>query len=213
MIDPCEPSALSDLDDAADDLVRRKAALRTPLLARRRAIEAGEAVAAAAAVAERVAGLIPREASVVAAYWPLEDELDPRPAMRLLSGHGHRLVLPRMRGKALPLAFHAFEWDQPLTQGGFGVMQPGPEAPLATPDVVLVPLLAFDRQGHRLGYGQGYYDRTLRALRAAGSLQLALGLAFARQEIDAVPAGPSDEPLDAVLTERASHRRSPARPA
>ncbi len=203
---PCEPSILVH----PDDLVRRKAELRARLLTRRGELEAAEAAAAADVVAERVAELIPGEQAVVAAYWPLAGELDPRPAMRRLAARGHRLALPRMRGKALPLAFHAFDWDQPLTLGGFGVMQPDPAAPLASPAVVLVPLLGFDGRGHRLGYGQGYYDRTLRALRAAGAIRLAIGLAFALQEVKAVPAGPADEPLDAIVTERASHRRAQA---
>jgi 5-formyltetrahydrofolate cyclo-ligase len=206
VIDPCEPSGLSDPDDVADDLVRRKAELRALLLARRGEVDPGRAAAAAEAIAARLAELIAPEAAVVAAYWPLAGELDPRPALRRLAVRGHRLALPRMQGKALPLAFHAWAWDQPLIRGGFGVMQPDPAAPPAIPDVVLVPLLGFDRRGRRLGYGRGYYDRTLRALRAAGAARLAIGLAFALQEVEAVPAGPADEPLDAIVTETASHR-------
>ncbi len=200
---------MSDPDDIADDLVRRKAAVRALLLARRGEVEPGPATAAAEAVALRLAALIAPEAAVVAAYWPLAGELDPRPALRRLAARGHRLALPRMQGKALPLAFHAWSWDQPLIPGGFGVMQPDPAAPAAIPDVVLVPLLGFDRRARRLGYGRGYYDRTLRALRAAGAARLAIGLAFALQEVEAVPVGPADEPLDVVVTEAASHRRSP----
>ncbi len=221
---PRAPSLVRDLFPASpsilahpDDLVRRKAELRARLLARRSELEAAEAAAAADAVAARVAELIPAEQdpaeqAVVAAYWPLAGELDPRPAMRRLAARGHRLALPRMQGKGLPLAFHVFDGDlavdadQLLTRGGFGVMQPGPAVALAAPGVLLVPLLGFDRRGHRLGYGQGYYDRTLRALRAAGSIKLAIGLAFALQEVETVPAGPADEPLDAVVTERWSHR-------
>jgi 5-formyltetrahydrofolate cyclo-ligase len=195
-------------DDVADDLVRRKAELRARLLARRGEVDAGKAAAAAAAIAARVAELIAPEAKIVAAYWPLTGELDPRPALQRLAARGHRLALPRMQGKALPLAFHAWDWGQPLIQGGFGVMQPDPATATAIPDVVLVPLLAFDRQGHRLGYGRGYYDRTLSALRAAGAARLAIGLAFALQEVKAVPSGPADQPLDAIVTERESHRWS-----
>ncbi len=200
---------MSDPDDVADDLVRRKAELRARLLARRGAVDPSLAPAAADAVAARLAELIAPEALMVAAYWPLAGELDPRPALQRLAARGHRLALPRMQGKALPLAFHAWGWGQPLIRGGFGVLQPDPAAPVAIPDVVLVPLLGFDRHGHRLGYGQGYYDRTLRALRAAGAARVAIGLAFALQEVEAVPAGPADEPLDAVVTEAASRRWSP----
>jgi 5-formyltetrahydrofolate cyclo-ligase len=199
---------LSHPDDAADDLVRRKAELRARLLARRGEVEPGEAAAAAEAIAARVTELVPTGAEFVAAYWPLAGELDPRPALRRLTARGHRLALPRMQGKSLPLAFHAWDWGQPLIQGGFGVMQPDPAAAPAIPDVVLVPLLAFDRQGHRLGYGRGYYDRTLGALRASGAARLAIGVAFALQEVEAVPSGSADQPLDAIVTERESHRWS-----
>ncbi len=210
---PSEPSGLSDPDDVADDLVRRKAELRGRLLARRGEVDPGAAAAAAEALASRLAGLIAPEARVVAAYWPLAGELDPRPALRLLAARGHRLALPRMQGRTLPLAFHAWGFDDALSRGGFGVMQPDAAAPPAIPDVVLVPLLAFDRRGNRLGYGRGYYDRTLRTLRAAGAARLAIGLAFALQEVETVPSGPEDEPLDAVVSELASHRWPKARRA
>jgi len=199
---------LPDPDNAADDLVRRKAELRARLLACRGEVDPNRAAAAAEAIADRLTELIAPEAEVVAAYWPLAGELDPRPALQRLAARGHRLALPRMQGKALPLMFHAWDWGQPLIQGGFGVMQPDPAAPSAVPDVVLVPLLAFDRVGQRLGYGRGYYDRTLGALRAAGAARLAIGLAFALQEVEAVPFGPADEPLDAIVTEHASRRWS-----
>jgi 5-formyltetrahydrofolate cyclo-ligase len=88
-------------------------------------------------------------------------------------------------------------------------MQPDPAQPLVTPDVLLVPLLGFDRHGHRLGHGKGYYDRTLGALREGGAAPLAISLAFALQEVGEVPVGRSDQPLDAVVAERASHRWSP----
>jgi 5-formyltetrahydrofolate cyclo-ligase len=189
----------------SDDLIRRKAELRARMLALRAQLEPDDAAAAAVVIADRVPELIPPEHAVVAAYWPLPGELDPRPALERLAAAGHRLALPRMQAKGLPLAFHAWASDQPLIRGGFAVMQPDPAAPPAVPDVVLTPLLAFDGEGRRLGYGRGYYDHTLRALRTAGA-PFVIGLAFALQEVDAVPAGPFDEPLDAVVTERASRR-------
>jgi 5-formyltetrahydrofolate cyclo-ligase len=194
---------LPDPDDRADDLIRRKADLRARMLVKRASIEPGVAAAAASVIADRVPELVAPEAAVVAAYWPLPGELDPRPALERLVARGHRLALPRMQAKTLPLAFHTWDRDQPLIRGGFAVMQPDPAAPVAIPDVILVPLLAFDRRGHRLGYGRGYYDRTLRALRAEGA-RVAIGLAFALQEFEAVPSGSLDEPLDAILTERES---------
>jgi 5-formyltetrahydrofolate cyclo-ligase len=191
----------------SEDLVRRKAELRALLLTRRRA---APGPAAAVAVADRLLDEIDvPPAAVVSGYWPLAGELDPRPCLRRLAARGQRLALPRMQGQGQPLAFHAWRWGEPLTPGGFGVMQPDPALPLVRPNVLLVPLLGFDRRGRRLGYGKGYYDRTLRALREGGGAPLAIGLAFALQEVGEVPTGPADQPLDAVVTERASHRWSP----
>ncbi|HSA82444.1 MAG TPA: 5-formyltetrahydrofolate cyclo-ligase [Geminicoccaceae bacterium] len=190
-----------------EDLVRRKAELRALLLARRRA---APGPAAAVAVADRLLHEIDvPQGAVVSGYWPLAGELDPRPCLHRLAARGHPLALPRMQGQGQPLAFHPWRRDDPLTLGRFGVMQPDPTQPLVTPDVLLVPLLGFDRRGHRLGYGKGYYDRTLRALREGGATPLAIGLAFALQEVSEVPIGPADQPLDAVVTERASHRFPP----
>jgi 5-formyltetrahydrofolate cyclo-ligase len=187
-----------------EDLVRRKAELRRLLLTRRRAVPRS---AAALAVANRLlhANGVPQGA-VFSGYWPLAGELDPGPCLRRLAARGHRLALPRMQGRGQPLAFHAWRWDDPLIAGGFGVMQPDPAQPLVTPDVSLVPVLGFDRHGHRLGHGKGYHDRTLRALREGEAAPLAI--AFALQEVGEVPVGPADQPLDAVVTERASHRCS-----
>jgi 5-formyltetrahydrofolate cyclo-ligase len=93
-----------------------------------------------------------------------------------------------------------------LVQGSFDLLEPHPERPARLPDVVLAPLLAFDRRGGRLGYGMGYYDRTLAHLRARGRRPLAIGIAFAAQEVGEVPTGPDDVPLDGVITEHALHR-------
>ena len=197
------------------ELVRRKAELRALLSARRQTVPPAAAADAAEAVALRLAQeLALPAAALVAGYWPLAGELDPRPAMQRLAAAGHGLALPRMAGRAAPLAFHAWAWGEPLRQGGFAVMQPDPERPRVTPAVVLVPLLAFDGRGHRLGYGKGYYDRSLRVLRAAGAARRAIGLAFALQEVPEVPAAPFDEPLDAIVTEHGLRRCAPpGRPA
>ena len=192
------------------ELVRRKAELRALLVARRRTVAPAAAAGAAHAVAERLAQELTLPApAIVAGYWPLEGELDPRPALQRLAAAGHSLALPRMAGRAAPLAFHAWRWGEPLLPGGFAVMQPDPRQPQVAPQVVLVPLLAFDARGHRLGYGKGYYDRTLRALRATRGAPRALGLGFALQEVPEVPAALYDEPLDAVVTERGIRRFPP----
>lgn len=178
------------------------------MLARRARVAAQAGPAAAAAIARRVAQhlSVARDA-VVAGYWPLEGELDPRPTMARLAERGHMLALPRMQGRLRPLSFHRWSDDE-LVEGAFRVMEPAESAPVVWPDVVLVPLVAFDRSGHRLGYGAGFYDRTLAGLRDTQETLLTIGLAFAVQEVADVPAEPFDQPLDAVVTENAVHWRS-----
>jgi 5-formyltetrahydrofolate cyclo-ligase len=139
----------------------------------------------------------PPEGAVVAGFWPMGHEIDIRPLMRALEARGHRLCLPRTPKRGLPLDFRAFAFGDALVKGPVGTQQPAEDAPRVTPDWVIVPLLAFDRAGRRLGYGGGYYDRTLAALPGVGTL----GVAFSCQEMDVVPAGPLDAPLDAVATE------------
>jgi 5-formyltetrahydrofolate cyclo-ligase len=142
-------------------------------------------------------------ARLVGAYAPFGAEMDPRPLARRAQGLGARLALPRAPrpADAGPLAFHIWEEGDPLKRSSFGVLEPLEAAPPARPDLVLVPLLGFDRRGGRLGYGAGFFDRTLRSLRANGGV-FALGLAYAAQEHAALPLEAHDEPLDAVVTER-----------
>jgi 5-formyltetrahydrofolate cyclo-ligase len=121
--------------------------------------------------------------------------------MRRLAERGAKLALPIVVGRGHPLLFRAWAFGDPLRSGVWGIREPLPEAPEVLPDVVLVPLAAFDRTGHRIGYGAGYYDLTLRRLRTIKPVT-ALGIAFAAQEIAAVPATASDARLDLVLTER-----------
>jgi 5-formyltetrahydrofolate cyclo-ligase len=191
----------------SESLVRRKTVLRAVQRRKRRAAAATLGGMPAEAVAGRLMrGYRLPAGGVVSGYWPLEDELDPRPCMELLASLGHPLALPRVQGRGRPLAFHAWRPDDPLFAGPFGVMEPDPEAPVVSPRILLVPLLAFDRQGRRLGYGAGYYDMVLRDLRAQAPAPIAIGVAFAVQEVDEVPAGPRDQVLDAVVTERELHR-------
>jgi len=189
------------------DLVRRKASLRAAALERRAGIPASYGRHVADTVAARLVDelQIPRGATV-AGYWPLAGELDPRPGMDRLRDRGHALALPRLDGRHQPLVFLAWDEGDVLVQGTFELLEPHPSRPPRLPDVVLAPLLAFDRRGGRLGYGMGYYDRTLGHLRSQGLRPLAIGIAFAAQEVEEVPTGPADVPLDGVITERALHR-------
>lgn len=135
---------------------------------------------------------------VVAGYWRIRDELDCRPIMlRLLDG-GQTLVLPVVAGPDRPLDLRVWAADAPLYEAGFGTLAPSDLAPRAVPDLMLVPLLGFDAAGTRLGYGGGYYDRTVAALKRK---PLLIGLAFAAQQLEDIPREPHDVPLDAVVTE------------
>jgi 5-formyltetrahydrofolate cyclo-ligase len=120
--------------------------------------------------------------------------------MRTLADAGAKLALPVVAGKGKPLTMRAFTFGDVLASGVWGIREPKPEAPEVFPDILLVPLLAFDRSGHRIGYGAGYYDMTITALRARKSVA-AVGIAFAAQEVAQVPSTPRDARLDLVLTE------------
>lgn len=136
----------------------------------------------------------------VAGFFPFGSELDVRPLMFRLHDLGCALALPVIVGKDLPLEFRLWLPADVLIPGPMGILQPGPAAPVIRPALVLAPLLAFDRQGWRLGYGGGYYDRTLAAL-GANPPVIAVGIAFAAQEVDHVPHDSHDQPLDYVATE------------
>lgn len=139
--------------------------------------------------------------AVVSAYWPMRDEIDPRPTLEALHDRGHPIGLPAMPAKAQPLEFRAWTPGAALEDGGFGTQVPRASAAVVTPQVLLVPLLAFDRAGYRLGYGGGFYDRTLAGLRAARPTA-AIGLAYAAQRAEALPREPTDIPLDSIATEQ-----------
>lgn len=156
-----------------------------------------QAPEAASSVADRFPLTAPFR--VVAGTVPMRDELDPRPLMVALKARGATMALPRVVAKGQPLAFHV--WDErPLVRSRFGVDEPAADSPLVRPELVLVPLLAFDRRGYRLGYGGGFYDVTLSHLRALGPVH-AVGLAYAAQEVADVPHDERDQPLDAIVTE------------
>ncbi|WP_291299189.1 5-formyltetrahydrofolate cyclo-ligase [Elioraea sp.] len=142
----------------------------------------------------------PPPGAVVAGYWPLKDEIDPRPLMLALAGRGHVLALPVTGPRGTALTFRRFCFGDRLAEGSFGTRHPLADAGPIVPDWLLVPLVAFDEAGGRIGHGAGYYDRTLAALRATRPLR-ALGIAYAAQRQSRVPVTAHDAPLDAIATE------------
>jgi 5-formyltetrahydrofolate cyclo-ligase len=177
-----------------------KAELRVQARARRDALPASMRAAAARAIAARPfpVALTPR--AIVSGFMPLGSEINPIPLMRKLAGAGAQLALPVVGGRGKPLSMRVFDFGQRLVPGVWGIREPAPDAAEVFPDILLVPLLAFDRSGHRIGYGAGYYDLTIAALRARKAVT-ACGLAFAAQEVSSVPTTSRDARLDLVLTE------------
>lgn len=143
----------------------------------------------------------PRPGAVVAGYWPIDSEIDVRPLLLHLDRLGFACALPVVVEAGAPLLFRRWRPDSELGAGPLGTRQPAAEADRLIPEAVLLPLLAFDGRGCRLGQGGGYYDRTLLELRGGGPL-LAVGIGFAGQRLEAVPHGPRDQRLDWVVTEQ-----------
>ena len=177
-----------------------KADLRSAALARRDALSSEHHAAAARAVAERGLPFEITRGSIVSGYSPIRGEIDPFPLLRNLAAQGAQLALPAIVARGKSLAFRAWSLNDRLLLGPLGILEPSPAAAELVPDIMLVPLAAFDRAGHRIGYGAGHYDFTLAHLRKVKAI-MAIGLGFAAQEIDAIPALPHDVALDYVLTE------------
>ena len=162
---------------------------------------AGEAVRERFLAAMADMGLAGEPAGrVVAGYWPMADEIDLRPLLARLYEIGFECALPVVTGRGRPLVFRRWTPATTLRRAGFGLSEPGPDAPEFAPEVLLVPLLAFDVEGYRLGHGAGYYDITLAALRHERAV-LAVGVAFAAQEVARVPRQDHDQRLDWIVTE------------
>lgn len=191
------------------DIAADKKRLRALALERRSAMGSGQRAQAAEraackardALCSALPALRPLAGRTLSLFAPFRDEIDTAPLAALLRAAGARLALPVILGRDRPLLFRLWEEGAPLVPtGAFRIPEPGPEAPEVVPDTLLVPLAAFDRRGFRVGYGAGFYDRTLALLRAGGPV-LALGYAFACQEVDHVPAEAHDEPVDMMITE------------
>jgi 5-formyltetrahydrofolate cyclo-ligase len=185
----------------ASDISARKAAIRADALARRDALPAEARAAAAEVIANRAFPVPVAAGTLVSGFFPMRSEINPMPLLRRLAAEGAALALPVVAGRGKPLIMRAWSFGAPLEAGVWGIRQPPADAPEVFPDILVVPLAAFDRTGHRIGYGAGYYDMTIRRLRGMKPV-IAAGIAFAAQEIAAVPATDHDERLDLVLTER-----------
>ena len=180
-----------------------KATLRAAALAARDALSETRRAAAARAIARRGLPVELAPGAVVAGYSPIRSEIDPTPLMQALAAKGARLALPVITQRGQSLRFRVWHEGDRLLPGSLGILEPSPAAAEIVPDIVLVPLAAFDPTGHRVGYGAGHYDRTLAQLHKSRGFA-AIGLAFAAQEVAAVPALQHDVALDYVLTESKS---------
>src|SRR6267154_1277382 len=183
---------------------RSKNDLRAATLARRDALSGRQRMAAAQAIALRGLPIEIMPGAVVAGYSPIRSEIDPAPLMQELAARGMRLALPVITARDSPLGFRLWAANDKLLRGPLGILEPSPDAAEIIPDIVLVPLAAFDGLGHRIGYGAGHYDRTLAQLSKFKAIA-AIGVAFAAQEVEAVPALLHDVALDYVLTETQMH--------
>ena len=189
-------------------LIQDKLEFRRAAVAQREALARAVAPAAAGAKAASLflAGITVAPSAIVSAFWPMGDEIDPRPLMERLHAAGIPIGLPVVVAKGAPLLFRRWRPGTRLVPGGFKTEVPSPDEPELTPNLLIVPLLAFDREGYRLGYGGGFYDRTLAMLRGAGGAVNAVGFAYAGQEVEVVPHADYDQRLDWLATERSLHR-------
>jgi 5-formyltetrahydrofolate cyclo-ligase len=184
------------------DLIQDKRTLRSAMLAWRAGLDEAERRTAA----DGLLATLRREKpiatpAVVSGFWPIKEEIDIRPLMVELLNQGCELALPVVQGKGLPLLFRAWRPGDPLEAGVFGTLQPSARRAVVEPDALIVPLLACDEEGWRLGYGGGFYDRTLAGLRAKKTVT-AVGVGFNDQLVPEVPRGPSDQRLDWLLTDK-----------
>lgn len=181
--------------------LNHKSDLRAAALSRRDALPADEREAAAVRAASWASTIFRDDkVSLVSGYWPIRSEIDPRPLLAQARVHGLSVALPVLVD-AETLLFRLWDPADPLEPAGFGTMGPPQTAPFVVPDLVVMPLAAFDRRLHRIGYGKGHYDRAIGAMLSAGKRPLLVGLAFAVQEVENVPFEPHDIPLDFIATE------------
>ncbi|MBT8155574.1 5-formyltetrahydrofolate cyclo-ligase [Epibacterium ulvae] len=185
--------------DQGSDLAAQKAAARKAGFARRKVAHDTRPPGVAGHLSEVLAGY---RGVPLAGYMPIRSEISPLVAMAEAAAHGP-VGVPVIMGEGQPLRFSRWEPDCALRDGPFGAQVPAVDD-FFEPEILIVPLVAFDRSGGRLGYGGGFYDRTLEMLRAKRST-LAIGFAFAAQEAQDLPLEPTDQPLDLIVTEASIH--------
>ena len=179
-----------------------KIELRRSALAARGGVFAQRGLAARSALRTKIAAAFPvPKGKIIAGYWPIGSEIDCCPALTDLHGQGATLCLPVAGQRGDRLVFRRWAPGDTLDQGPFGTFHPRASAPNVEPDLLFVPLLAFDSKGNRLGYGAGYYDRTLSHLRS-GRAVAAWGIAFDEQEVPHIPVEPTDAGLDGIITDK-----------
>ncbi|MCU0790628.1 MAG: 5-formyltetrahydrofolate cyclo-ligase [Nitratireductor sp.] len=180
----------------------QKAAIRAQVLARRDGIDPVERIEfAMAAAGHGVRSIDFDPGTIISGFMPIRSEIDLRPLMDALRLAGARLCVPAVVDRQT-IVFRALVPGAPLEPTGFGTAGPGPDAEMLEPQIMLMPLAAFDAQGNRIGYGAGHYDRAISRLRENGRSPRLIGCAFSVQEVDLVPAEPHDIRMDAVLTEK-----------
>lgn len=182
-----------------------KRVLREKMKAERRAAAKARPDAGRHAAKNFLEAIVVPDGAVVALYHPVRDEIDTAPLAEALAARSVTLALPVVIRRAAPLDFRRYRPGDILVKGAFGVLVPDEKAEALAPDIIVAPLLAFDRMGGRLGYGGGYYDRSLAAQRSGRSV-LAVGYAYGAQEVDALPLSPLDQRLDWIITEREAIR-------
>jgi 5-formyltetrahydrofolate cyclo-ligase len=178
-----------------------KSDLRKSVFARRDALPPAERQAAAQTIAARPFPLPISPGVIVSGFSPIRTEINPLPLLRRLAEAGAQLALPVVVGKGKPLIMRSYAFGQELNAAVWGIREPKDDVPEVEPDIMIVPLAAFDRRGNRIGHGAGYYDMTIHRLRSRKPV-VTVGIAYAAQEVPQVPVTSRDERLDLVLTER-----------
>lgn len=178
-----------------------KAKIRTDVLARRDALDDDYRVNAAQVIAGYAASFEMKPNTIVSGYFPIRSEIDVQPLLACLEAQGAKLCLPVVLDRET-IVFRQYNSDTPLIDAGFGTKAPAADAPILDPDVMLMPLAAFDAAGNRIGYGAGHYDRAIAKLHADGASPSLIGCAFECQFVNEVPADVHDVRLHTVLTEK-----------